>query len=766
MRKSDGDYLRLNSGGDILGITGYADRWGVRAGEAIAFHVSTVRAEYRADVVELLGGMTDPGATDLPVRPVPADCAGTHPGYVQLTDPGSYGELPLPADWLGGGACTVQLRFSPTLPEAGHEQVLFSSGDAEGRHLVKLAVDEAGRLGLTVRAGDTEASVTSGVELRTGCWFFVSASHDPDGGWLRLDVAQETGWQRAVQRDTAEAPATTDLAGARLGETYLAATPVWIDGARYLDHHFNGKIENPRCYARVLDADEVALALGGGAVRPAALVCDYDLGADFATTRLRDVSGNNRHGVLRQAPQRAVTSSRWDGRATDFAVAPEQYAAVHFHEDDLEDAAWATSLTWDVPPDTPPGAYALRLRIAGADGAGAEEVDYIPFFVRRPVGSAPAPVLFLVPSFTYQAYANERLFESGLQEDFMIHSMRLAPQDEFIVRHDEVGKSLYDTHTDGSGVAYSSRLRPVLNLRPHYHNWLSGHVRHLAADLFILGWLRSLAAADSAYDVDVVLDEDLHREGPRLLAGHRVVVTGSHPEYWSRDMMDSLSGYLGDGGRLMYLGGNGFYWVTSAFEDRPHLVEVRRGNSGTRCWDSPPGELHHSATGDHGGLWRFNGYVPQRLVGVGMASQGWGQAAGYRRLPDSHDERAAFVFEGLDPDEVIGDFGHVLGGAAGDEVDRFGFDLGTPAHALRLATSLELDDRYQITQEELLMTAPGQGGTENELVRSDLTYFEIDGGGAVFSVGSICWAGSLAWNGYDNNVARVTGNVLARFVAE
>ena len=145
----------------------------------------------------------------------------------------------------------------------------------------------------------------------------------------------------------------------------------------------------------------------------------------------------------------------------------------------------------------------------------------------------------------------------------------------------------------------------------------------------------------------------------------------------------------------------------------------------------------------------------------------WGEAAGYRRLPDSHDERAAFIFEGLDPDEVIGDFGYVLNGAAGDEVDRFGFDLGTPAHALRLATSMGLDDRYQITQEELLMTAPGQGGTENGLGRSDLTYFfEIDGGGAVFSVGPICWAGSLAWNGYDNNVARVTGNVLARFAGK
>ncbi|TCP48475.1 N,N-dimethylformamidase [Tamaricihabitans halophyticus] len=762
MQRSDRDYLRMREQGDILNITGYANRWGVRAGESIAFCVSTNRDTYDADIVELLGGMTDPSSTELPLREVATPVSGSYPGAIQHTDPGSYATLPLPADWLGTKAFSLQLRFLPTLPEAGHEQVIFSSADAEQRNQLKLALSAEGQLRFALRGVDTpEVELVSAIEPRAGCWFSVSVVGDAGTGLLRLHAAQESGWQRHIQAETTETSGTTvsavlaALAGARLTDTHLAGATVWIDGSRYVDDHFNGKVENPRCYARALTGAEVAAARNGAAVRATGLIADYDFGAEFAGTTLRDVSGNNRHGVLYQSPQRGVTSSAWDGRFTDYTVAPEHYAAVHFHEDDLEDAAWQQSVSWDVPSDTPPGAYALRLRIDG-------ELDYIPFFVRRPA-NASAKVLFLVPSFTYQAYANEQLFQSGLQEDFMVHRMSLAPQDEFMVSHMEVGKSLYDTHSDGSGVTYSSRLRPVLNMRPHYHNWLSGHVRHLAADLFILGWLRSLG---EDYSFDIALDEDLHREGPSLLSRYRTVVTGSHPEYWTRNMMDSLSGYLGDGGRLMYLGGNGFYWVTSAFEDRPHLVEVRRGNSGTRCWDSPPGELVHSASGDRGGLWRFNGYVPQQLVGIGMAAQGWGKAAGYERLPDSFDERATFIFAGLADDEPIGEFGYVLGGAAGDEVDRFGFDLGTPAHALRLATSTELDDRYQITQEELLMTAPGQGGTENELVRSDLTYFEIDGGGAVFSVGSICWAGSLAWNDYQNNVATLSGNVLAKFVQD
>jgi N,N-dimethylformamidase len=33
----------------------------------------------------------------------------------------------------------------------------------------------------------------------------------------------------------------------------------------------------------------------------------------------------------------------------------------------------------------------------------------------------------------------------------------------------------------------------------------------------------------------------------------------------------------------------------------------------------------------------------------------------------------------------------------------------------------------------------------------------------VFSTGSIAYAGSLSWNRFDNNIARLTTNVLRRF---
>jgi N,N-dimethylformamidase len=59
----------------------------------------------------------------------------------------------------------------------------------------------------------------------------------------------------------------------------------------------------------------------------------------------------------------------------------------------------------------------------------------------------------------------------------------------------------------------------------------------------------------------------------------------------------------------------------------------------------------------------------------------------------------------------------------------------------------------------------GLGGTTEPKVRADITLLEGPNGGAVFSTGSIAWASSLPVNGFANNVARITENVLRRFLS-
>ena len=274
----------------------------------------------------------------------------------------------------------------------------------------------------------------------------------------------------------------------------------------------------------------------------------------------------------------------------------------------------------------------------------------------------------------------------------------------------------------------------------------------------MLDWLET-----KGHEYDIVTDEDLHAEGVDLIAPYNVVMTGSHPEYHTKETLDALESYTANGGRLMYLGGNGFYWKIGTTPDQPGLLEIRRGESGMRAWAAEPGEYFNALDGGYGGLWRRNGRPPQRLVGVGFAGEGpfWGKA--YQRAPGADDPRASFIFEGVD-DEVLGDFGFSGGGAAGFEVDRTEPALGTPSHSLVLASASGYPDGFMLAMEEWLSEdTTWSGPPPEELLRSDMVYFETANGGAVFSVGSISFIGSLPYNNYDNNISTIVDNVLSRF---
>ncbi|MBV8055046.1 MAG: hypothetical protein JO071_07380 [Deltaproteobacteria bacterium] len=467
---------------------------------------------------------------------------------------------------------------------------------------------------------------------------------------------------------------------------------------------------------------------------------------------MSDISGNDLHGLCINMPARAVTGYNWTGREEHFIHAPAEYGAIHFHDDDLEDAGWEADFELAVPDIMQSAIYAAKITAGDA-------VDYIPFVVRRPAGAPAARIAFLMPTASYMAYSNEQLVFAPT-EAIVGRTPVLTPDDIYLYEHSELGLSTYDYHADGSGVCYVSRLRPIPNLRPH-HRLDGGLLWGLPADLHLIDWLETRGFA-----YDVITDEDLHREGAALLRPYKVVLTGTHPEYYSATMLDGMEDYLTSGGRLMYLGGNGFYWVTSYHPGKPHIIEVRKGEGGSRAWQARPGEYFHSTTGERGGLWRNRARAPQKLVGAGFAAQGFDHSTYYRRMPDSHDRRAEFIFEGIPENKVIGDFGLSGGGAAGYEIDRYDLTLGTPPDALLLASSEEHSDNVQRVVEEIFFNYSGTGGTQDPGVRSDIVYFTTAGGGAVFSASSIAWCGSLAHNNYDNNVSRITENVLRRFASD
>lgn len=709
-------------------MLGYADRFSVAPGDTLQFMVSARAPEYSATRVRLVHGDENPAGPGYRHVLSPSAADGTYPGHLQQIAAGSFARVPLatPIDLSGG--CSAQAWLWPTTPASGGSIIAAPDRDFD------FGLDAQGRL--RVRVGNAELTAERPLVARR--WAFVAAVCDGQSLRLYQAAADPYGSKTLLERHGPGQPLAALSTELRIGE------------------RFNGKIDRPRLFARALGRAEVEALQHGEPPHDA--LAEWDFAADIGSMRISDRSPNGLHGETFNGPTRAVTDHTWTGAHVDWPAQPDQYAAIHFHDDDVDDARWQPDFELTIEPNQRSGIYAMRLQ------AGETE-EFIPFYVRPPRGTATAPVAYLAPTLTYQAYANERLYwNPGYHEKRPLITPLVGepPElDRYLAEHRELGLSLYDSHADGSGVSYSSRLRPILNMRPKYRAWrLHDAPRHFAADLYLIGWLTRMTQA-----FDVITDEDLHAEGADLLARYQVVLTGSHPEYYTTPMLDGISGYLERGGRLMYLGGNGFYWVTSIDPERPHLIELRRGTTGTRAWESQPGEGYHSTTGEPGGLWRLRGRGPQRTVGVGFAAQGWGGASGYVRQPASFDPRAAFVFDGIAADEVIGDFGFVLGGAAGDEIDRFDLGLGSPAHGLLLATSAgQHTDYYQVTAEDVPIMVPGQGGTESPRVRADMVLFETARGGAVFSVGSINWLGSLGWNDYQNNVAHVTGNVLRRFL--
>ena len=734
-------------------ILGYADRISAAPGECIRVKVSCEDLDrYDANLVRIIQGDINPSGPGYREDPVALDLGGPFEGRHQAIHMGSYGVVDGAPPFPAKSSLGLQVLVWPTLPGHG-PQTLLSLRDPRSGAGFRLFLDSGGAAALEIAAGEGEGGeVSTGVPLVPERWFRVSGSYDAADGALTV-----------VQRPLN--PCTDMNGGCRESRTIPAGlafaesgAPVMIAAGpapgRPATAHFNGRMEAPKILSRALDAEETENPVGTDC---RGLVAAWDFSVGISTDRITDRSGNGLHGRLVNLPTRGVCGHAWTGDEHCWVNRPEHYAAIHFHDDDLYDCGWETDFELRLPEELSSGVYAVRLH------HGNEEY-YIPFSVRPPRGTTTAPVAFILPTASYMAYANNRIGIDVPDTEIVCgRLMQLHPTDLFMQTHPEIGLCFYDLHNDGSGVYYSSRLRPIVNMQPRQIGHLGGvgsNLWQFNADTHILGWLEWLGQP-----YDVIADEDLEAEGAGVLAGYRAVIAGTHPEYYSVGMLDSLRSYLDGGGRLMYLGGNGFYWRVSFHQTLPGVIECRKSEDGIRAYAPLPGEYYASFTGEYTGLWRRNGRPPNELVGIGMVSQGFDVSSPYVMREAGRDPRAAFVFDGVEG-PVFGDYGLSGGGAAGLELDATDHSLGTPPHALVLASSERHTDLYLMTPEDMDDPAPGLGGTEAEIIRAEMVFFETPGGGAVFSTGSIAWCGSLSHADYNNDVARITTNVLQRFLDE
>lgn len=247
---------------------------------------------------------------------------------------------------------------------------------------------------------------------------------------------------------------------------------------------------------------------------------------------------------------------------------------------------------------------------------------------------------------------------------------------------------------------------------------------HLAAaEWRLLGWMER-----QGLDYDFYSETQFHFD-QFPLDEYRVLILSTHPEYWSAKMYYRLKSWVFErGGRLMYLGGNGLNCEVE-FLDEHRIVYQNTNWSHSEPQFAPEGREYAS---------RFDKRQESEanLLGVVFTFAGIMTAAPYRVQDADH---WCFDGTGLKNGDIFGKRSlhmRVPGGASGHETDKV--SVQSPANTRVLATGLN----------------PDKGG-------ADIVIHEPDGGGAVFSVGSICWPSSVL---VDEAVSKITENVLRRFL--
>ena len=607
---------------NAMGIVGYADRMSVAPGETIRFMVSSGLPTYRAQIVRLIHGDANPNGPGIKEEPVETPANRDYPGRRQDLPLGSYVTVPDAAPLRLGGSFTITAWIAPTRPgvvgwvgEPGAQGVVTKWAADRGYGLM---IDEQGRLALWLGAADGEvARVAAEPALRRWApaipgagrprphgvptqWYFVAATFDAETGRVTLhqeplDLYADDPTRVVVEAATpVRAPATP-------------AVPLRIAAYGTADGgtagHYNGKIDNPRIHARALSRAEVAaIAARRGADRR---------GGGVGLRRgHRDRPGAGHGGERAGRPHGEPADAGGDGapvgRDRDgLPRARERYGAIHFHDDDLLDAGWEVGFAFEAPADLPSGVYAARLRTTTSE-------DYVPFFVRPPRGAATASIALLIPTVSYLAYAGTG--GTGFPTDEpLFHAHRRQRRDLLVAAAPHHQHAPEDRHAQP--VAVHGRHAPR---RLAGGQGLHGRRHHRPRPA------RGGGGAARA------LQRRADRDPPGVLLvgdapGAAVVSGAGRPA----DVHGGQRVLLGDAGR--------------SDRDIHRSAAARRH----RALAGGAGREPPQPDGEPGGLWRFRGRAPQWLVGVGFTAQGFDRNSPYRRMPDSFDPRAAFIFEGI-----------------------------------------------------------------------------------------------------------------------
>jgi N,N-dimethylformamidase len=369
-----------------------------RPGEALCVMVSSVCPSYLATVVRL--GGSKPLAVEVPGT-------GSYPGREQAGAIGSYVIVPPNLRCAGLKELSIHLWLFSTLPQAGRIQGLVTSWTSVADGCWGLFLDGDGCLAFRVGSSNRVEQVRSPNPVRAKEWYQVAAIFSGKSKTMRLVQRPLRRWPGDDSRVDEVGLTDCDVIGDPSVPILIAAAESsQVDrSSPLITGHYDGKLESPSLFSIALD-DGMLRELDDGTPgkgRASGRVASWDFSIAIDSSHVHDTSENLLHGTAVNMPMRAVTGHRWRGIDQNFKDAPGEYGAIHFHSDDLEDSGWQPDFELELPLDLPSGAYVIHL---AADNGSSDD---IPVFV-TPGSGRRSPIAVLIPTFTYQAYANDHLW--------------------------------------------------------------------------------------------------------------------------------------------------------------------------------------------------------------------------------------------------------------------------------------------------------------------------------------------------------------------
>lgn len=320
--------------------------------------MSCTEPEYRYQTLRFLQGYESPDGPPRRTENVPGETSGTGKGRFQKAHPGSYGIV---QDLGVSGSDTgihISCNVSPWLLDCDHPQALVSTLNVSTKSGAALILN-GGKVEVWVGLGDKVQQLRTEYAPARRRWFNLDLSLDNSGLSLRC---------KPLARFTEPAADPYSLDTTLNGTLHLEPAELLI-AAGFHDtdaqhklaiHHLNGRI------------DSVSVDAIGDHPR---VLAHLDFSIGISSDSISDSSGVR--GSLVNCPSRAMKGPNWDGTEVDWTKATHGYGAIHFHEDDLDDALWETDFTIKVPETARSGVYAVEVQ-----GTENPVKDNVVFYVR------------------------------------------------------------------------------------------------------------------------------------------------------------------------------------------------------------------------------------------------------------------------------------------------------------------------------------------------------------------------------------------------